>query len=108
MSGWEKRILHLLKKCIRLLRIKNLITGHDGNQIFCVREIDDVMRPSRNHVDCFNLITRNLEADLLPGVDVPFFNQTMPMNHNKLLPLGVVPVLPLGDARFANVDADIS
>ncbi len=29
--------LHLLKECIRMLGIKNLVAGHHGNQIFCIR-----------------------------------------------------------------------
>ena len=48
--------LHLLKKCIRLLRIKHLIAGHHCDQILCVRQVDNFMRPSWNHINRFNAI----------------------------------------------------
>ena len=35
--------------------------------------------------------------------DVALLNEAMAMHHNKLLPLAVVPVLPLGDARPTDV-----
>lgn len=46
-DGYKAEILHLFKKGIWPVRIKNLITIHDCNQILCFREVDDVMSISR-------------------------------------------------------------
>ena len=58
-------------------------------------------------MDSLDLIPGNFKLHRFSGVDVPLLNQTMPCHHNEQLPLGVVPVLPLGDARAADVDAHL-
>ena len=49
--------LHYRKKRIRPLRIKNLITSHHRHQILRFTQIYDIMRPPRNHMNSFNLIS---------------------------------------------------
>ena len=91
-----------------MIRVKNLVTGHDRHQVFCFRQINNVVCPAGNHVDSLDLIPGNFKLHRFSGVDVPFLNQAMTGNYNEQLPLGVVPVLPLGDARAADVDAHLS
>ena len=98
----------LLKKCIRLLRIKHLITSHDSDEVFSIRQIDDVMRPSRNHIDGFNLFTTDFKLHRLSSVNISLLDQAMTMHNNKLLPLAVVPVLTLCNTRFISLFTECS
>ncbi len=58
-------------------------------------------------MDSLDLIPGNLKLHRFPGVDIPFLNQAVTGDHNEQLPLGVVPVLPLGDSGTADVDAHL-
>ena len=78
-----------------MIRVKNLITGHDRHQIFRLRQIDDVVRPAGNHVDRLKLVAGDLKLYRFSGVDVPLLDQSVTCNHDEQLPLGVVPVLAL-------------
>ena len=59
---------HRFKESTRSIRIKHLITGYGGNQIFRVEKIDDVMSPARNHIKCFDLILADLKFYSFPCV----------------------------------------
>ncbi len=96
--------LHDLPKSIRSLWIKHLVACHHRHQIFRLRQINNVVCPSGDHVDRFDLLSRNLELNHLSSVSVPLLDQAMAGNDDKQLPLGVVPVLSFGDARLADVD----
>lgn len=100
--------LHRLEEGIRMIRVKNLVTGHDRHQAFCFRQIDNVVCPPRDHVDGLNLVPGNLKLHRFSGVDVPLLNQSVTSHYNEQLPLGVVPVLPFGNAGAADVDAHLS
>ena len=91
-----------------MVRVENLVTGHHRHQIFRFRQVDDIVSPAGNHVDSLDLVPGNLKFHRFPGVDVPLLNQAMTGDHNEQLPLGVVPVLPLGDAWTADVDAHLT
>lgn len=84
--------------------IKYLITSHNSDEILCVRQVDNVVSPTRNHINRFNLISANLKFHSFPCVDISLLNQTMAMYNNELFPLGVVPMLPLGDSGLGNID----
>lgn len=90
-----------------MVRVENLVAGHHRHQIFRFRQVDDVVGPAGNHVDGLDLVTGNFKLYRFAGVDVPLLNQSVTSHHNEQLPLGVVPVLPLGDARAADVDAHL-
>ena len=55
------------------------------------------MRKARQHMHGLNLITRDLPLQHLAirVIQVPLLNQSVTLHHNKLLKLGVVPVLTL-------------
>ena len=90
-----------------MVRVENFVAGHHRHQILRFRQVDNVVRPAGNHVDSLNLIPGNLKLHRFPGVDIPFMNQAVTGDHNEKLPLGVVPVLPFGDTRAADVDAHL-
>ena len=58
-------------------------------------------------MDGLDLVPRNLKLHRFSGVDISLLNQSVTCHHNEQLPLGVVPVLPLGDSRTADVDAHL-
>ena len=88
-----------------MLRVKDLVAGHDRDQIFRLGQVNDIMRPTGNHVDGFDLIPRDLKFHRFASIDVPLLNQSVTGNHDEQFPFGVVPVLPLGDAGLTDIDA---
>ena len=102
--------LNYLKESVWLIGIEYLVAVHDGNEVFGVREVDDVMCVAREHVDGLNVVAVNFPfKDFTFGViEVTLLNKSVAFDDDKLLKLGVVPVLALGDARLADVDADLS
>ena len=91
-----------------MVGVKNLVAGHHRHQIFRLGQVDDVVSPSGNHVDSLDFVPGNFKFHRLSGVNIPFLNQAVTGNHDEQFPLGVVPVLPLRDARAADVDAHLS
>lgn len=98
---------HLLKERIRFLRGEYFVACHHGDEILRIRQVNDIMCPSRDHIHGLDPIAGHLELDGLAGHDVPLLNQSMPMHHDELLPLRVMPMLALRDAWLADVDADL-
>ena len=97
-------LFHLLKERVRPVRVENFVAGHHRHQILGIAQVDDVVRPARDHIHRFDLVPRYLELHHLAGVDVPLLDEAVTVHHDELLPLAVVPVLPLGDARPTDVD----
>ena len=91
-----------------MARVEDLITGHNGYKVFGVREIDNIMRPAGDHVDGFYFVSGHFKFYQLSCIDISFLDQAMAMNHDKLLPFGVVPVLALGNARFTDIDGNLT
>ena len=58
-------------------------------------------------MDSLNFVPGNFKLHRFSSVDVSLLNQSVTCHHNEQLPLGVVPVLPLGDARTADVNAHL-
>lgn len=100
--------LHLLKKSIRPFRIKHLITSHHRYEIFCLRQIDNIMCPSRNHIYTLYLLSADFKLHDFSRVDVAFLDQSVSMDYDKLFPLTVVPVLSLCYPRFADINRYLS
>ena len=101
------RLSYRFKKRIRLVGIEDLVGPHEGNEILGLAEVDDVMRVSRQHVNRLDLLTADLKLDDLVGADLPLLNEPVARDHNKELPLAVVPVLPFGDARLRDIHAEL-
>ena len=91
-----------------MVRIEYFITGHHRDQVFRLGQVDDIVRPAGNHVDGLDLVSRDLELHHFAGVDVALLNQPVTGDHDEQLPLAVMPVLSLGDARSADVDGHLS
>ena len=91
-----------------MVRIKDLVAGHDRHQILRVAQVDDIVRPAGDHVDALDLFPADLELHRFAGIDVALLDQPVAVHHDELLPLAVVPVLALGDAGLADVDAHLA
>ena len=86
---------NLLEERIRPLWIEHLIAGHDCDKVLCVRQIDDVVGPTWNHVNSFNLVSRYFKLYSLTGIDVSFLNQAVTLDNNEKLSFAVMPVITL-------------
>ena len=91
-----------------MVRVKDLVAGHDRHQIFRLGQVDNVVGPAGDHMDRLDLIPGNLKLHRLAGVDVPLLNQAVTGHDDEQFPLGVVPVLALGDAGAADVDGHLA
>ena len=102
--------LYRVKERIWVRRIKDLIAIHHRDQVLCFGEVDDVMRIPREHVDALDIVARDFKLDHLAFrvVEVALLDETVTGDHDKELPLCVMPMLPLGDARLADVDGDLT
>lgn len=90
--------------------IKDLVAIHHRDEVLRVGEVDDVVRIAREHVDALDIVARDLELDDLAFgvVQVALLDEAVATDHDEELPLGVVPVLSLGDARLADVDTHLT
>ena len=96
-------------------RVEDLVGPHDGDEVLGVGEVDDVVGVAGQHLDCLDLVAGNLEAydGVFPSgcrvdTELSFLNETAPLHNYEDLPLGVVPVLALGNAGLGDVDADLA
>ena len=79
-------------------RIKLLVCPHNRYQVFCFAEIYDVVCITREHMNCLDLISRNLKIKDLIASDPSLLNQAVSCNYNEELPFCIMPVLTLCDA----------
>ena len=86
---------HLLKECVWPVLVKHLGSPHDGDQIFCLAQVDDIVCPSRLHPYPLNAISRYLILFDLVVFQIPHLNQATPFDNDEDLVLAVVPMLPL-------------
>ena len=91
-------------------RIKDFIAIHHRDEVLRVGEVDDVVRIAGQHVDALDIVTRDFKFNhlALGVVQVALLDEAVATDHDEKLPLGVVPVLSLGDARLADVDAHLA
>ena len=91
-----------------MIRIKDFICPHNRDEIFCLRQINDVVGLSRQHLYRLDAIPAHFKFDHFIRADLPLPNQAMTGHHDEKLPFAIVPVLPLRDARLGNVHAELT
>ena len=90
--------------------IKGLVGPHHRHQVLGVAEVDDVVGVSRQHMDGFNLLPAHVirENGIRLSVFIhphpPFLDTGMTGHDDEKFPLGVMPVLALGDTGLADID----
>ena len=63
------------------------------------------MSIARQHVNALDIITCDFELYHFICTQLALLNQTMTRHHNKELPLGIVPMLSLGNTWLGDIDA---
>ena len=81
-----------------MLRIEEFVGPHEGDEIFRVGEVDDVVGIARQHVHRPDLLSADLKLQHFIRPDLPLLNQAVAGNDDEEFPLAVVPVLALRDA----------
>ena len=84
--------------------VEDFVAVHYCDEVFCVREVDDVVGVTRKHVYCFDLVTRNLKVQHLIRAMLSLLNESVAAYYDEEFPLGIVPVLTFCDTRLADVD----
>lgn len=79
-------ILHRVIKCIRMIRVELLVCPHQGDEVFGVGEVDDVVRPAGDHVDGFDFVAAYLKRHLLICMDIALLDQRATADNNEKLP----------------------
>ena len=101
---------YLIVICIRASGVEDFVAVHDGNEVFGVTQIDDVVGVAGEHDDRLDVVTANLIVENL-GIRVGFvsqLNKSVARDYREVLELAVVPVLALGDSGLGDVDAHLT
>lgn len=111
-------LFHRIEVGVGPFGIEDFVTVHYGDKVLSIRKIDDVVGIAWEHYDALNLVAANLEFEYLriavfvqlvrPRVFRTHLNQPVAFDHDELFPFAVMPMLPLCDPWFADVDADLS
>ena len=103
-------LFYRFKISIRFVGIKDLVAVHHRDEVFGLREVDNIMGVSRKHVDGGYVVAGDFPFEDLAFwiIKVALLDESMAFDHDELLELGVVPMLPLGDSGFGDVDADLA
>jgi len=99
---------YFFKECVGTVGVEALVAVHNGDEVFGVRQVDDIVGVSGEHVDGFDPVAADLELQDFVRAELALLDKSMPRDHDEELPLGVVPVLALGYAGLGDVDADLS
>ena len=100
--------LHRVKIGIRAIGVEGLVAVHHCYEVFRLAQVDDVVGVAREHYHTLNFIATHLIIKHFVGALFAHLYQAVSAHHDELFPLGVVPVLTFGDARFADVDTHLS
>ena len=103
-------LLYFFEEGVGALRVEDFVAVHDSDEVFGVGEVDDVVRVAGEHVDGLDVIAVDFpfEDFALRVVEAPLLDEAVALDHDKLLELGVVPVLALGNAGLGDVDAHLT
>lgn len=90
------------------VRIEYLVAVHDGDEVFGVGEVDDIVGIAGEHDDGLDFVTTHLVVEDFVGTFLAELDEAVAGDDDELFPLGVVPMLALGDAGLGDVDAYLS
>lgn len=90
------------------VRIEYFVAVHDGDEVFGIGEVDDVVGVTREHDDTLDFVTTHLVVEDFVRALLAELDEAVARNDDELFPLGVVPMLALGDTRLRDVDAYLS
>lgn len=90
------------------VRIEYLVAVHDGNEVFGVGEVDDVVGVAGEHDDGLDFVTTNFIVQHFVCAFLAELDEAVARNDDELFPFGVMPMLSLGDTWLRDVDAYLS
>lgn len=90
------------------VRIEYLVAVHDGDEVFGVGEVDDVVGIAGKHDDGLDFVTTHLIVEDFVRALLAELDEAVARDDDELFPLGVVPMLSLGDTWLRDVDAYLS
>lgn len=90
------------------VRIENLVAVHDGDEVFGVGEVDDVVGVTGEHDDGLDFVTTHLVVEDFVGAFLAELDEAVARNDDELFPFGVMPMLSLGDTWLRDVNAHLS
>lgn len=90
--------------------VKDFVAVHDGDEVLCIREVDDIVGVAGEHVDSLDVVAIDLPLEDLAFriIEVALLDKAMAFDYDELFELGVVPMLALRDAWLGNVDTDLT
>ena len=81
--------LHRLKEGVRPVGVEELVGPHERDQIFRVREIDDIVGITGKHVDGLGALAADFKFQNLLRSQLPLLDQPVAGDHDEKLPLAV-------------------
>ena len=107
-SSRKYLLLHFFRKRIRMISIKYLITNHHRHQILCLRQINNIMGPTRNHINCFYFLSTDFKLNHLSGINIPLLYESVSRSNDKHLSLTIMPVLSFRNTGSTDIHTDLS
>ena len=101
-------LFYWFEVCIGLVGVEDLVAVHHRDEVFRVAEVDDVVGIARQHVYALDVVASHLELNDLIGAKLTLLDEAVTAHHNEELPLGVVPMLALGNARLGNINRNLA
>ena len=108
MLEFEMVLFYWEEVCIWFVGVEDFVAVHYCDEIFCVREVYYIVGVAWQHVDCFYLVSADFKVQHLVASDSTLLDEAVAAHYDEEFPFGVMPVLSFGDARLADVDADLS
>lgn len=99
---------NFVKVGIGPVRIEYLVAVHDGDEIFGIGEVDDVVGVAGEHDDTLDFVTTHLVVEDFIGAFLAELDEAVARDDDELFPLGVMPMLAFGDTRLRDIDAHLS
>ena len=97
-------LLYWFKIGVGFVGVEDFVAVHYCDEIFCVREVYYIVGVAWKHVNCFDLVTRNLKVKDFVRTHSTLLDKAVAAHNDEELPLCIVPVLTFGNTWFADVD----
>lgn len=96
-----------VKVCIRMVLVEDLVAIHHRDEVLSLGQVDDVMGIAGKHDYALYPVSADFIVQDLVRAFLTELNESVSRHDDELLPLCVVPVLPLGNAGFRDVDGHL-
>ena len=75
------------EESVGMILVKWLVRPHERHKVLGLREVDDVVRISRQHVDSLQTVARHFEFQYIVCPYLSLLNESMPRHDNEQFPL---------------------